>query len=157
MKNLGILLVVILASSTLSCKFMAKELKKVNVIRKAAKRGCDCKFVDVESDYDLGVNSVTINVQRTSSADLASTADSIMANVKRDFPKICNHDKIFIIFKDQSNEEGKTVDEQFTFYGCDPEPDHDIINTYSSEELEDLENSDTLEALNPPEEEVDLR
>lgn len=134
MKNIAILIIII--GGLASCKFAAKEMKKVNQIRRSAKQVCDCKYVNVESDYDMGNNSVTITVRRSNSADMSATADSILLNVKKDFANLCNHDEIFIIF------EGEEYDVEYTYYGCDLDKTIDTFY-YDYDEFEDFE-SDSL-------------
>lgn len=138
MKKIAIVLFVLMG--LVSCKFAAKEMKKVNQIRRSAKKACECKLVSVESDYDMGNNSLTLTVKRSTSTDFASTADSIMVQVKKDFKNLCNHDEVFIIF------ESEDYDIQYTYYGCDMDKMIDTLY-YNLDEFSDFETDST--ELNP--------
>lgn len=102
-----------------SCKFIAKEIKKSNQIRKAAKEACDCKYVGVSTSYSNGNGTLTLTIKRTNSSDFAMIADSIMSNLKAKYEKTCGFGEIFILFETDS------LTEKFTYYGCDPDPDHE--------------------------------
>lgn len=112
-----------------SCKFIAKEIKQSNQIRKIAKEACDCKFVGVSKSYDNGNATLTLTVKRTNSDDFAVIADSIMANMMSKYEKTCGFGEIFILFETDS------LTERYTYYGCEPGADHDsfdpnVIDTF---------------------------
>ena len=114
-----ILIVFFLLFGLVSCKFAAKEVKKVSKIRKAVKATCDCRWVDVTSDYDLGEANLLITIDDYDGDSLAQMADSIIVNVKKVFPKLCNHDEVNIIFSTDD------YDVEYKYYGCDLNPDVD--------------------------------
>ena len=134
MKNILLIAVVAIIGSLVSCKFAAAEIKKVIKIEKAAEKACDCKQVSVNTNYEPSENWVKMTVRRTNSEDKAATADSILLSVKDAFPKICNHDMVYIIF------EGDEFDEQYTYYGCDLEAEVDTLyyETFEEEELDSI-------------------
>lgn len=104
------------------CKFIAKEIKKSNQIRKAAKEACDCKYVGVSTSYSNGNGTLTLTIKRTNSQDYAVIADSIMANLKAKYEKTCGFGEVFILFETDS------LTHKYTYYGCDPEPDFESFD-----------------------------
>ena len=130
MKKIYILLFTALLVLT-GCKFIAKEIKKSNQIRKAAKEACDCKYVGVNKTYNNGNATLELTIKRTNSADFAAIADSIMSNLKAKYKKTCGFGEILISFETDS------ITERFTYYGCDPNPDHDRFETNVRDEFED--------------------
>ena len=111
------------------CKLIAKEIKKSNQIRRAAKEVCDCKYVGVSTNYSNGNGTLTLTIRRTNSQDYSAIADSIMSNLKAKYEKTCGFGEIFILFETDS------LTEKFTYYGCDPEPDHESFDP--NENIED--------------------
>ncbi|MDP5099499.1 MAG: hypothetical protein NWQ27_05860 [Crocinitomicaceae bacterium] len=104
------------------CKLIAKEIKKSNQIRRAAKEVCDCKYVGVSTSYSNGNGTLTLTIRRTNSQDYSVIADSIMSNLKAKYEKTCGFGEIFILFETDS------LTEKFTYYGCDPIPDHESFD-----------------------------
>jgi len=104
------------------CKLIAKEIKKSNQIRRAAKEACDCKYVGVSTSYSNGNGTLTLTIRRTNSQDYATIADSIMSNLKAKYEKTCGFGEIFILFETDS------LTEKYTYYGCDTVPDHESYN-----------------------------
>lgn len=114
-----------------SCKFIAKEIKQSNQIRKIAKEACDCKFVGVSKSYDNGNATLTLTVKRTNSDDFAVIADSIMANMMSKYEKTCGFGEIFILFETDG------LTERYTYYGCEPGADHDSFDPNELDEFEE--------------------
>ena len=104
------------------CKLIAKEIKKSNQIRRAAKEVCDCKYVGVSTSYSNGNGTLTLTIRRTNSQDYSVIADSIMSNLKAKYEKTCGFGEIFILFETDS------LTEKFTYYGCEPIPDHESFD-----------------------------
>lgn len=104
------------------CKLIAKEIKKSNQIRRAAKEVCDCKYVGVSTSYSNGNGTLTLTIRRTNSQDYSVIADSIMSNLKAKYEKTCGFGEIFILFETDS------LTEKFTYCGCDPIPDHESFD-----------------------------
>lgn len=117
------------------CKLIAKEIKKSNQIRRAAKEVCDCKYVGVSTSYSNGNGTLTLTIRRTNSQDYAAIADSIMANLKVKYEKTCGFGEIFILFETDS------LTEKYTYYGCDPEPDYESFDP--NEFIEETDEWDT--------------
>jgi len=84
------------------CKLIAKEIKKSNQIRRAAKEVCDCKYVGVSTSYSNGNGTLTLTIRRTNSQDYSVIADSIMSNLKAKYEKTCGFGEIFILFETDS-------------------------------------------------------
>lgn len=125
------------------CKFIAKEIKQSNQLRKAAKEGCSCKYVGVSKSYSNGNATVTFTIKRTETDDYAVIADSIMASLKRNYEKTCGFGEIFILFETDS------LTEKYTYYGCDPNPDYEQYDpNFIEENLDEWdtwgENEDSL-------------
>lgn len=122
------------------CKLIAKEIKKSNQIRRAAKEVCDCKYVGVSTSYSNGNGTLTLTIRRTNSEDYATIADSIMSNLKAKYEKTCGFGEIFILFETDS------LTEKYTYYGCDPEPDHESFdpNEFLNDEWDSWEEEDSL-------------
>jgi len=127
MKKNYLLLFVVLFT-LVGCKLITKELKKTNQIRKAAKEACNCKYVGVSTSYSNGNGTLTLTIRRTNSQDYAVIADSILANLKSKYKKTCGFGEIFILFETDS------LTEKYTYYGCDPEPDHESFDPTNFEE-----------------------
>lgn len=114
-----------------SCKFIAKEIKQSNQIKKIAKEACDCKYVGVSKSYDNGNSTLTLTIKRTNSDDFAVIADSIMANMMSKYEKTCGFGEIFILFETDS------LTERYTYYGCEPGADHDSFDPNAIDAFEE--------------------
>lgn len=136
-----IIAVSILFVSLVSCKFAAKEVKKVSKIRKAVKDVCDCRNVDVESDYDPNGANLTITIGDFEGDNLAEMSDSIMTNVKDAFPNLCNHEEVYLIY------EGDEFDIEYVYNGCNLNPDVDTTfwDFDEFEEFEEFEEESTTD------------
>ncbi|MEJ6583392.1 MAG: hypothetical protein QNL29_05025 [Crocinitomicaceae bacterium] len=130
MKKAYILLFVALFS-IVGCKLIAKEIKKTNQIRRAAKEACDCKYAGVSTNYSNGNSTLTLTIKRTNSQHYAVIADSIMSNLKAKYERTCGFGEIFILFETDS------LIEKYTYYGCDPEADHESFDPHELNEEED--------------------
>ena len=152
-----LLMIALIGGAIASCKFAANEMKKVGKVRRAAKKVCNCTYVNVESDYEPGSNTLTITVQHTRSENHRNVADSIITNVKKEFPNLCNHDEVFVVFEQDD------FDEQYTYYGCDMNA---IVDTFYydydeweefEEEMEEFEEFEEEEvAATPPPQPADI-
>jgi len=124
------------------CKFIAKEIKQSNQIRKIAKEACDCKYVGVSKNYDNGNATLTLTIKRTNSNDFGVIADSIMGNLQAKYEKTCGFGEIFILFETDS------LTERYTFYGCEPGADHDSFNPNELMSLKNGERKRILRCMN---------
>lgn len=130
MKKLYVLLLMTVLVLS-GCKLITKEIKKTNTIRKAAKEVCDCKYVGVSKNYDNGNSTMTLTIKKTNSDDFAAIADSIMANLKVKYEKICNYGEVFILFETDS------LTERYTYFGCEPGAEHDTFDPNALDEFEE--------------------
>lgn len=125
------------------CKLIAKELKKTNEIRKAAKEACGCKYVGVSKNYDNGNATLTLTIRRTDSNDFAVIADSIMRNLKLKYEKTCGFGEIFILFETDS------LTERYTYYGCEPGAEHDSFDPNEFDAFEEWGEEEDSSVFDP--------